>query len=64
MTFKLKLDVATAMKDEQQFFYPHNIDFRGRAYPIHPRLQVRRGWGCCLGWGCCRAASAAELGCR
>ncbi len=40
MNFKLKLDVAEAMSMEQQFFYPHNLDFRGRAYPIHPRLQV------------------------
>jgi DNA-directed RNA polymerase len=54
MTFKLKLDVAAAMRDEPQFFYPHNLDFRGRAYPIHPRLQVRARAGAWrlrrLGW--------------
>ena len=27
------------MKDEEGFFYPHNVDFRGRAYPMHPHLN-------------------------
>lgn len=27
------------MKDEQGFYYPHNLDFRGRAYPMHPHLN-------------------------
>ena len=27
------------MKDEEGFFYPHNLDFRGRAYPMHPHLN-------------------------
>jgi len=27
------------MKDEEGFFYPHNVDFRGRAYPMHPYLN-------------------------
>lgn len=27
------------MKDEEGFYYPHNIDFRGRAYPMHPYLN-------------------------
>lgn len=27
------------MKDEDGFFYPHNLDFRGRAYPMHPYLN-------------------------
>ncbi|KAK9144130.1 hypothetical protein Sjap_004033 [Stephania japonica] len=32
-------DVARKMKEEDGFFYPHNLDFRGRAYPIHPHLN-------------------------
>ncbi|KAH7848505.1 hypothetical protein Vadar_003597 [Vaccinium darrowii] len=27
------------MKDEYGFFYPHNLDFHGRAYPTHPHLN-------------------------
>lgn len=27
------------MKDEEGFYYPHNVDFRGRAYPMHPYLN-------------------------
>ena len=27
------------MKNEECFYYPHNIDFRGRAYPMHPHLN-------------------------
>ncbi|KAL3568177.1 hypothetical protein D5086_030828, partial [Populus alba] len=36
---ELKLAVAQKMKDEEGFYYPHNIDFRGRAYPMHPYLN-------------------------
>ncbi|KAK6913416.1 DNA-directed RNA polymerase, N-terminal [Dillenia turbinata] len=36
---ELKLAVAHKMKDEEGFFYPHNLDFRGRAYPMHPYLN-------------------------
>ncbi|XP_071926327.1 DNA-directed RNA polymerase 1B, mitochondrial-like [Coffea arabica] len=36
---ELKLAVARKMKDEEGFFYPHNLDFRGRAYPMHPHLN-------------------------
>lgn len=36
---ELKLLVARKMKDEDGFFYPHNLDFRGRAYPMHPYLN-------------------------
>lgn len=36
---ELKLAVARRMKDEDIFYYPHNIDFRGRAYPMHPHLN-------------------------
>lgn len=36
---ELKLSVAREMKNEEGFFYPHNVDFRGRAYPMHPHLN-------------------------
>ncbi|XP_054790272.1 DNA-directed RNA polymerase 2B, chloroplastic/mitochondrial-like [Prosopis cineraria] len=36
---ELKLSVARKLKDEEGFFYPHNLDFRGRAYPMHPHLN-------------------------
>ncbi|KAK3019132.1 hypothetical protein RJ639_002863 [Escallonia herrerae] len=36
---ELKLAVARKMKDEEGFFYPHNLDFQGRAYPMHPHLN-------------------------
>ncbi|XP_027350568.1 DNA-directed RNA polymerase 2B, chloroplastic/mitochondrial-like isoform X2 [Abrus precatorius] len=36
---ELKLAVARKMKEEEGFYYPHNLDFRGRAYPMHPHLN-------------------------
>ncbi|XP_078438342.1 DNA-directed RNA polymerase 3, chloroplastic-like [Wolffia australiana] len=36
---ELKLSVARKMRDEDGFYYPHNLDFRGRAYPMHPHLN-------------------------
>ncbi|CAK9316793.1 unnamed protein product [Citrullus colocynthis] len=36
---ELKLAVARKMKGEDGFYYPHNLDFRGRAYPMHPYLN-------------------------
>ncbi|OVA10304.1 DNA-directed RNA polymerase [Macleaya cordata] len=36
---ELKLSVARKMKDEEGFYYPHNLDFRGRAYPMHSHLN-------------------------
>ncbi|KAG6471691.1 hypothetical protein ZIOFF_069137 [Zingiber officinale] len=36
---ELKLSVARKMVDEEGFYYPHNLDFRGRAYPMHPYLN-------------------------
>lgn len=27
------------MAEEKCFYYPHNLDFRGRAYPVHPHLN-------------------------
>ncbi|XP_059655628.1 DNA-directed RNA polymerase 1B, mitochondrial-like [Cornus florida] len=46
---ELKLAVARKMKDEDGFYYPHNLDFRGRAYPMHPYLNH-------LGSDLCRGA--------
>ncbi|XP_031285635.1 DNA-directed RNA polymerase 2, chloroplastic/mitochondrial [Pistacia vera] len=36
---ELKLSVARKLKEEEGFYYPHNLDFRGRAYPMHPYLN-------------------------
>ncbi|ONK78853.1 uncharacterized protein A4U43_C01F240 [Asparagus officinalis] len=36
---ELKLSVARKIKDEEGFYYPHNLDFRGRAYPMHSHLN-------------------------
>lgn len=36
---ELKLSVARRLKDEEAFYYPHNVDFRGRAYPMHSHLN-------------------------
>ncbi|RKP13775.1 hypothetical protein BJ684DRAFT_1797, partial [Piptocephalis cylindrospora] len=31
-----KVEIARAFLNESPFFFPHNLDFRGRAYPIPP----------------------------
>ncbi|XWS73124.1 hypothetical protein CRYUN_Cryun02cG0098400 [Craigia yunnanensis] len=36
---ELKLSVARKMENEEGFYYPHNLDFRGRSYPMHPHLN-------------------------
>ncbi|CAD6338849.1 unnamed protein product [Miscanthus lutarioriparius] len=36
---ELKLSVACKMREEDGFYYAHNLDFRGRAYPMHPHLS-------------------------
>jgi DNA-directed RNA polymerase len=33
-----QLEIARALRN-QEFYFPHNIDFRGRAYPIPPYLN-------------------------
>jgi len=38
-TFKLKLKVAQEFENAHTMYFPHNIDFRGRAYPIPPHLN-------------------------
>lgn len=37
--FLLKLKVAEAYKDVGKFYFPNNMDFRGRMYPIPPHLN-------------------------
>jgi DNA-directed RNA polymerase len=34
-----KMHVADEFRDESHFYFPHNVDFRGRAYPMHPYLH-------------------------
>ncbi|RLN70484.1 hypothetical protein BBJ28_00004905, partial [Nothophytophthora sp. Chile5] len=36
---KYKLQVAEEFKDEPEIYYPYNMDFRGRVYPIPPNLN-------------------------
>ena len=38
-SFHLRLSVACELRDAPRFYLPHNMDFRGRAYPIHPHLH-------------------------
>ena len=35
----LKLDQAEKFKDFEEIYFPYNMDFRGRAYPIPPHLS-------------------------
>ncbi|KAH8073852.1 DNA-directed RNA polymerase [Aureococcus anophagefferens] len=35
----LKLGIAEQFKDEAAFYFPYNVDFRGRAYPVPPNLN-------------------------
>ena len=37
--FLLRLSIATSFKNIEQIFFPHNMDFRGRVYPIPPHLN-------------------------
>ena len=37
--FSLKLFTAKSLLHEPCFYFPHNIDFRGRTYPIPPHLN-------------------------
>lgn len=38
-TFELKLRVARDFATAPRLFFPHNVDFRGRAYPVPPHLN-------------------------
>ena len=37
--FLIKLQVAREMKGEEKLYFPHNLDFRGRAYTMHAHLN-------------------------
>lgn len=37
--FLIKLQVAREMKGERNIYFPHNLDFRGRAYTMHVHLN-------------------------
>jgi DNA-directed RNA polymerase len=34
------------MKDEECFYYPHKLDFRGRSYPMHLYLNHLGSYVC------------------
>lgn len=34
-----KLEVARSFRSRDQFFFPYNLDFRGRVYPVPPHLN-------------------------
>lgn len=36
----LKLNQANKYKDFDEIFFPYNVDFRGRAYPVTPHLSI------------------------
>lgn len=54
-----QLEVARAYLNEPKFYYPHSIDFRGRAYPIPPLLNHM---GSDLARGLLQFANGKELG--
>ncbi len=37
---KLKLMQAKKFMDFEEIFFPYNVDFRGRAYPVPPHLSI------------------------
>lgn len=37
--FLLRLSIAQSFKNVEQIYFPHNMDFRGRVYPIPPHLN-------------------------
>ena len=37
--FLLRLNIAQSYKNVNSIYFPHNLDFRGRAYPIPPHLN-------------------------
>lgn len=53
------LKIAKLMKDEAAFFYPHNVDFRGRVYPVASFLHPQ---GDDLAKGLLTFADGKELG--
>jgi len=37
--FLLRLSIARSFKNVNEIYFPHNMDFRGRVYPIPPHLN-------------------------
>lgn len=37
--FLLKLNIARSFRKLDYFYYPNNLDFRGRVYPVPPHLN-------------------------
>jgi DNA-directed RNA polymerase len=57
----LKLDQADKFKEFKEIFFPYNMDFRGRAYPVPPHLS---NVGSDLCRGVLKFAEAKPLGPR
>ena len=53
------LQVAESYLNQDAFYFPHNLDFRGRAYPMHPNLNHL---GADLSRGLLQFADAKPLG--
>ena len=51
--------MAESYLGEEGFYFPHNLDFRGRAYPMHPNLNHL---GADLSRGLLQFAEAKPLG--
>ncbi|KAL1656018.1 DNA-directed RNA polymerase [Didymella pomorum] len=54
-----QLEVASAMANEKEMYFPHSVDFRGRAYPIPPLLNHI---GSDVARGLLKFANGKELG--
>lgn len=54
-----KLSMSSDVRDEEVFYFPHNVDFRGRIYSIVPDLQPQADD---LGKGLLRFANGKPLG--
>lgn len=37
--FNFSPPACSEFAKEPRFYFPHNVDFRGRAYPMHPHLN-------------------------
>lgn len=57
--FVICVQVAEDYLNEDAFYFPHNLDFRGRAYPMHPSLNHL---GADLSRGLLHFADAKPLG--
>ena len=56
---EIKLKIAEDFQNYPELFFPHNMDFRGRAYPLHPHLN-HMGSDMCR--GLLRFANSRPLG--